>query len=236
LLEIAICESDISQVEELEQLIVKSLFDEELNIDIYDNGEEMIKAFSDDGFRYDMIFLDTDLKKVCGFDVAAAIRKKDISSELIFISEDRLKVFDAFKYNAFDFLVKPIDYDGLFDALERFKLYHDDGSEEYFTFRISSTENKVKLKSILYFCSFGRKVIIVTPKQKFEFYSKLDDIEKTVDSTRFIRVHQSYYVNSRYIKFLTKNDIVLENDEYIPISRQRQKSIREEYIKLLSDT
>jgi len=235
LFDIAICEKDSSQVDFLEKSIVKHLFDEELNIDIYESGEELIEAYAANKCRYDLVILGTDLKTVTGFEVASALRERDASAEIVFVSDDSQGVFRSFEYRAFDFFVKPVSEERFSEMLERYKFYHSDRTEEYFSYKVSGVENRVKIKSIVYFCSNGRKIGIVTPNNSFEFYAKLDEVEKVVENPQFIRVHQSYYVNSRYIKYLLRNDIVLDNGEYVPISRNRIKAVREEYLKLLSE-
>ena len=219
----------------MEKSIVKCLFNEELSIDLYESGEELLDAVNNDSFFYNVVFIDTDLNTISGFDVAEAFRRRNVNSEIVFISGNRDAVFDSFRFHPFDYLVKPICVDKLGEMFERYRFYHDDKTEEYFSFKTSSVDNRIRIKSILYFSSSGRKIVVATQKEKFEFYSKLDEVENVVNNDSFIRVHQSFLVNSHYIKYLLKNDIVLENEEYIPISRNRLKDVREEYIRLLSN-
>lgn len=93
---------------------------------------------------------------------------------------------------------------------------------------------KKKVNSILYFSSSGRKITIVTSTQNFEFYSKLDEIETLLSENCFIRIHQSFLVNPRYIKYLVNAELILENDDCLPISRSRLKNVKNSYLQYLS--
>lgn len=235
MINIAICGNDTPQLDLLEKSIVKCLFDEnELNIDIYDNTAELLETLPAKRNYYDLLFTETQIKKANGFALAEAIRKNNLDTEIVFLSEDMKEVLKAFKYRAFDYIVKPVTPEAIQELIERYKLYHYSKTDEYFSFKTSNTENRIKLSSVLYFYSSGRKTTIVTGKQHFEFYSKLDDVETVVDSNDFLRIHQSYLVNLHYIRYIIHNDVVLDNEDYLPISRNRQKYVKDAYMKAIT--
>ncbi len=77
------------------------------------------------------------------------------------------------------------------------------------------------LNHILYFSSEGRCVRLVTGNSSESFYGKLNELEKNLESKncRFIRIHQSYLVNTRYIDSYNYKFISLTNGEVINISK-----------------
>lgn len=62
---------------------------------------------------------------------------------------------------------------------------------------------------------------------------KLSELEKTINSKRFIRCYQSYLVSMDYIKD-AKTDFILSNDIRIPIRVRGRKEIIERYHKYYS--
>ena len=179
MLDVAICDDNYAHLEAIEQLIVTVLFDEnELNIDLFDDDNEFAEVIKLRKCKYDIVFIDIHLEKYNGLQLADMIRKYNFECEIIFISADSSFVFDAFSYKAFDYLVKPVSITDVTKLFARYRYYHNSNTEEFFSFKSSGIENKVKISSIIYFYSNGRKITIVTDNRQLEFYSKLDDVEK----------------------------------------------------------
>ncbi len=76
------------------------------------------------------------------------------------------------------------------------------------------------LNHILYFVSEGRCVRLVTRNGSDSFYGRLSELENhlSVKNCRFIRVHQSYLVNEKYIISFDRKGILLKNGENLSIS------------------
>jgi len=66
-----------------------------------------------------LVFLDIEMGRNTGFDLLRKMGK--VSFETIFITAYREYAVDAFRINAVDYLLKPIDIDQLGEALERAK-------------------------------------------------------------------------------------------------------------------
>lgn len=82
------------------------------------------------------------------------------------------------------------------------------------------------MKTIMYFQSDLKYVMIHTDKQIEQIYGKLSSIEPNLSSD-YLRIHKSYIVNIRYVKRLDKSQkaIVLLNDEMLPISDVNYKTV-----------
>ena len=91
----------------------------------------------------------------------------------------------------------------------------------------------IPLKEILYFESVKRIVIITTFDKEYQFYAKLDDIERELEKKGFIRCHQSYLVNSIFIRKIEKDTVYLVNGKEIRISRTKSKIAREKFMLLI---
>lgn len=76
-----------------------------------------------------------------------------------------------------------------------------------------------------------RKVYIVTEKETFEFYGKLNEIEESLRASKgiFLRIHQSFLINYKHIKGLAYDFAVMDNEERLSISEDRRKLISEQY-------
>lgn len=91
-----------------------------------------------------------------------------------------------------------------------------------FSFYIRPSLLSFPLNEIMYFSSDGRKIhLISTNSYNTCFYNKLDCVEKQImmKKCRFVRIHKSYLVNSKYISSYTKNDLTLSDGTCLTISK-----------------
>lgn len=87
------------------------------------------------------------------------------------------------------------------------------------------------LKDILYFESSRRLIKIKGKNESGKFYGKLNMVEKNLENGKipFLRIHQSYLVNFRFIKEISFYKVVLFDGTELQISEERQKNVREKY-------
>lgn len=134
----------------------------------------------------------------------------------------------------FRFIKKPIDeviFRNYFNkACERIMQ-----NEACFEYRFNKAFHKVLLKNIIYFESSGRVITIHYRGGQEKFYEKLNTIEKQLygGEIPFLRIHQSFLVNYRYIRKISFSSMTLFDGRELQISEDRRKKIRERYIELL---
>lgn len=101
----------------------------------------------------DLIFLDVEIGMKTGFDVLDQIRKKNVKSEIIFVTGFKHYAIKAIRKEAFDYLPKPIDVDDLNKAMERFstnlKKNNSDAISTEFISKYGITETETKVIKLL---------------------------------------------------------------------------------------
>ncbi|MFK8060511.1 MAG: LytR/AlgR family response regulator transcription factor, partial [Polaribacter sp.] len=152
----------------------------------------------------------------------------------------------AFKEDAIDYLLKPIDTDDLMKVVKKItknKINKQLGfSLQDF---ISSPEKKIKkiaipltgktvfvnIKDVYYCKSDGNyTTIFLENGDKYLYSKKIKDVHKIFNSDEIIRVHQSYLVNVNYIKEYVKSEgyyLLLENNKTVPVSKPNRSYILE---------
>ena len=196
-------------------------------ITFYSNSEELLMECSKEGFHTDILIIEVSLDDKSGIEVARELREKHIDTMIIFHTNCRKYVYEAYRVNAFRFILKKESVSGLYDAIE------DSYSElcnhtNYFTYIIK--HNKIRIKyDTIEFLESKKRVIEIHVKgeeQTRKFYGKLNEIEGNLEHPFFIRVHQSYVVNLMHVsesngKYLT----LYKNDFKIPISRRYKNDV-----------
>jgi two-component system LytT family response regulator len=236
-----------------EQLAIESL---QWEIENFSQDIKVIETFTNpkdavSGINYlkpDLVFLDIEMPEIDGFQLLQLLDYKNF--DLIITTAYNQYAIQAFKANAIDYLLKPVDPDDLVQAIEKVKLRQQNNNS---TKNIETVLNKLvrtgleRLKKIP--LSLSNRIILVEPDKIL--YCKSDGsyttvymkdgeehlvsksikhIEELLPEEYFIRVHKSYIVNLNEVKELIKQgtgEIVLSNDRIIPISRSHRKPVFE---------
>lgn len=77
------------------------------------------------------------------------------------------------------------------------------------------------LSHILYFASEGRCVRLITKNGSDSFYGRLGELEESlsIKNCKFIRIHQSYLVNTKFIASYSHKSVTLLNGQILNISK-----------------
>ena len=153
----------------------------------------------------------------------------DRGISLVFVTGYTDYVFDGYKVNALDYVVKPAGTKRLLEVLTRMRKKISDDGKRYFFFRNGEGTYRLPYPVISYFYSDKRKVNVVCIREgecfTYSFYGKLDQVETQL-SGAFVRVHQRYLVNPRHVIRVGSESLTVEGMDdkgarivSIPISR-----------------
>ncbi len=186
----------------------------------------------------DIAFVDVELEDGSGFDLLSELG--DHKTKIIFITAFSEYAIKAFRFNALDYLLKPIDPSLLEDAvrraLEESKKEHQlqellEVSKEKKNQRIvvRTTDRTVvySVQDILYLKAQGAYTWFVSQNQKLMVSKHLKHYENLLEEYGFLRTHQSFMVNGRHIVSQQQVSLLLSNRETIPISERRRKEVTE---------
>lgn len=184
----------------------------------------------------DLIFLDIMLKNETGFDLLDVISLIDF--KLVFITAYNKFAIKAFKYNAFDYLLKPLDLDELDDTLKRLQ-----SQKSLNKTQIELSRKNKDFKNLLIKTNRQIHVLVLEDIVRCEadqgythFYMKdgqhilssktLKEYNNILPEDLFIRVHQSHLVNKKYILSYDKQGfVVLQNQLKIPVSVRKRSLV-----------
>ena len=157
-MKIAICDDEISYRETILKYLSPYIEkDSSLEAKQFSNAEDLICAYKENE-RFDIIFLDIQMKSLDGIAAAKKIRKFDPDAILFFITSHVKFFSDAFRVNAFQFLAKPIKQDDFIKdfqrALEKYKMQHSAYIVKY-----KETTYTFETKNIIYIESLNRHLL-----------------------------------------------------------------------------
>ena len=92
-------------------------------------------------------------------------------------------VFEGYRVQAVDYLVKPVDADRLSSVLSRVRRQLEQVRQKQFVFQNGDGVYRLYQDEIQYFYSEKRKVVAVTREKELSFYAKLNEVEARVGRT-----------------------------------------------------
>lgn len=180
----------------------------------------------------DLIFLDIQMPKMNGLDFLKMVQNPPI---VIITTAYPTYAIEGFQLNVLDYLLKPITFDRFFKSVTKAKDYYhlitrsstsanDDPSADYFFIRCGSKYEKIYFNQILYVEGMQNYITIYTEKGRFVTLLYLKNLEESLDSKAFIRVHKSYIVSIDKIEGIEGNEIFIQGNR-IPMSRNYREEV-----------
>lgn len=221
---VAVCDNEKVICDRMREFSERYAKEKNIAMDImtFFSGEDLYEALTG-GDSFDLIFLDIEMNRLSGLDVAKAIREfqDDLLTQIVYISAQQQYAMELFETHPLNFLVKPLEYESVAKTLHKaIRLKMKRG--EIFSYSIKGETHRVPISNILYFESCGRKLRIVRTGDVEEFYGRISDLTIRLTNKRFVQIHKSYIVNIDYIDFVDGNNITMYNGDILPLSRDRK--------------
>lgn len=235
LLKIAVCDDEREVVDNISRLVSQIFAEkgEEITVSGFLSGEELLC-----GGRYDLIFLDIEMRGIDGIKAAQRLRERDLNAEIVYVTSYEKYALESFAAHPFDFVVKPITKDKLTAVINDFLASRRGGRRASPVIELKSVDGilSLELNSIYAFETSGnRRVTVYTEDKKFKVKGGLKEIYSLVDPNRFICPHKSFIINPDYVKSIVNCDIYMSNGLTVPIAQHKLKAFRERFGKYIEN-
>lgn len=184
----------------------------------------------------DLVFLDINLPDLSGLEVAALLKEK---AKIIFTTAYSEFAVESYEQNATDYLLKPITFNRFLKAVQKAtKAIKEEElntekkkTSSLDTFLVKNGKKIIQLRwsEIYYIEGMKEYVRIFTVGTSTMVYKRMKEIEILYPSN-FSRVHNSYIINTNFIKKVENNHIHIL-DKTIPLGRK----YREQFLKELQE-
>lgn len=211
-----------------------------VSCDKYVSPELLQKNIIDGTRKYDIVFLDIDMPKLGGIDLAKALRKAGYHIDIVFVSNREDKVFDTFSVQPFGFIRKNNFSHDLNDTLRQYismKVIND--CSVVLRTANNSITRTVKVPDIVYIESFKYKQFVyMADGEKIEILMTMKELENKLKGFDVVRAHQGYLVNLKYVQRISRTEIILNynNGQAISISREKTQELKALYLNYLRKT
>ena len=191
------------------------------------SGESFLEAYGD---NFDVVFLDIALPGQSGMQTAESLRKIDQSIPLIFVTNLAQFAVKGYEVNAYDFIVKPVNYPDLEFKLDRLLQRMSARAEKKIFIKTGGQLVALLASDIRYVEIQGHTIVYHTIHGDYESYGALRAVEAQFDPTCFVRCNACYLVNLQYVDSVSGHDVYL-GSTCLAISHPR----RRDFLKALNE-
>lgn len=193
----------------------------------------------------DLIFVDINMPDLTGTEFVRSLTSH--RPMIIFTTAYSEFAVEGFKLDAVDYLLKPFSFaDFNRSANKALSLYElikgnsnppssegesDPSDNEHISIRADHKVSLIKVKDIIYIESSGEYVRLhLADGSRIMTLFRIKNIETTLPSDMFMRVHRSYIVNLKCVTGYARGRVFLNNNEYVPLG-ENYKEPFQNYIK-----
>ncbi len=202
-------------------------------------GEEGLEAIR--RLEPKLVFLDIEMPGMDGFEMLRGIEQKNF--HLIFTTAYDQYALKAFRFAAFDYLLKPVDIEELRQAVSRIMQEAQNQTQQ----KIQALEDNLRagtvlskiavpsgnglffynLSDIVYLEAQSNYTLIhFLAEPKLLASRTLKEFEELLPGDHFFRAHHSFIINLHYIKRYIRGDggqIEMQNGKFIDLARRKKE-------------
>lgn len=192
----------------------------------------------------ELVFLDIEMPVMNGFELLEAV--PGLNAAVVFVTAYNEFAIKAFRFNALDYLVKPVAFEELNAVIQKAGKKQALQADQLQLLRQQLKKGQitkiavpgqtgvvfVDLRDILYVEASGNYACLVLPDNRKLLISKtLKDIQEVLEEQQFLRIHRQYIINLNQVKHFNRNEglLTMINNAVLPVSRNQKENLIGQY-------
>lgn len=234
MLNIAIVEDEINVAKQIEKYL-NGFVDENgiaISSKIYNDADSFLNDYKN---NFDLVFMDIELPGTNGFDASVKLREMDKNVMIVFVTNLMQYAVKGYFVNAFDFIVKPFNYEDFAIKLKRiFKsLLSNQNKKVIINYR--GGKKVVSIFDIVYVEVSKHVLAYHLRKENVVTSGTLKKVIEEINDSNFALCNQCYLVNLRFVKEISDNTVVV-GDDSLQISAPKRKEFCKALTKYLCNS
>ena len=231
---LAVCDDEAPVLSYLTDQIRKEFgkYDLCAEADIFISPVELEKVLREKS--YDVYFLDIDMPKMNGLELARILREQREEIPLVFVSAREEYVFQSFEVHPFSFVRKSRFKQDMEKAVCDLSRRFCQENQAFCSIRDEAGRcYELPLADTLYLEARDKYVnVFVQRGQDFYVRNTLSNIEKMSEPEQFVRIHKSFVVNLRAVYAIKYEKVILDNGKELPLGRGRSEEVKRRFCRL----
>jgi DNA-binding LytR/AlgR family response regulator len=173
------------------------------------------------------------MPRLSGIGMVKAMEKPPL---IIFTTAYPEYAIEGFELDVVDYLVKPFGYERFLKAVNKAfdrlsaKSELKDDKNSYIVVKSDKKIYKIEYDDLYYIQSAGDYLKLVMQEQVIIIHDTMKDMENTLPEDQFIRIHKSFLINLKHVKYVEGNEVNI-GKEKLPVGA----SYKEHLLKTMAD-
>lgn len=235
---VAICDDDKKDIQTIKQFLntYEINYDIDFEISVFTDSRILLHTYNTSG-KFHILFLDVEMPGMNGLELAKSIRNiPDKLVKIIFVSNYPEYMQDSFNVQAFQYFPKPLQYEKFQELMQRIITDYKESAVTKLLIKEDGAEELVYIEDIISIESTNskKKQLCITLKdKKVTVQGILSDWNNMLGEYSFLSPCRGFLINLNHIHYIKEDDLIMSNNESIPMSRRQEKEIRKQFSKQL---
>ena len=238
---IAICDDETEELNKTEQLLLDygdKHPDHVFTIKRFENVNDLLQVIKDKSYMPDLLLLDIYMPEMLGTAAAKELRDMGSAGRIIFLTSSSEHALDAFRVDALQYLVKPIEKADLFAAIDKYLQTAKDKRKKHLLLKIDGMIQRIPLADIVSLEAQGKRQCLhmadgshaILHMTMTALYQMLSHYEE------FVKVGAAYIINLEHIDSLNSHNACLDTGKNIFLPRGAYQPLKEQYFRYYCET
>ncbi len=236
MIRIGICDDNAVLLNNLSKIVEDAFhsYTSDFEVFSYTSGSLLLNAHNQEAF--DTIFLDIDMPKVTGFDVAKMLRDEFSNCFIIFVTSHSELVYESMDFQPFHFIRKncSASLEESVGKIVKKLMKHMKQNEKVILEDDISGRCGVYIRDIVYIESDRHYVKYYIKERNMPIRMRIgiNECEEKYQEYDFVRIHKRFLINIRYLShFDNRLDEVFigVKNKKLPMSKNYKKDVDEKY-------
>ncbi len=202
------------------------------HIDDYSSGEELLSKYKEN--HYHVVFLDIELPGINGIEVARKLRENNNNLIIVFVTSYNQFMRDSFEVQPYQYLEKPILFEATKKVCQSIIKTLSNNHSSILTISTDEGDFVINLQELMYIQNIkGKKNVIEFHLQNNDIHitnGTIQSWENELKKYGFVSSMRGILVNINHVRVITNDQVILKNNEALPLSRRQAKTIHENFV------
>lgn len=186
---------------------------------------------------FDLLLLDIYMPGQTGIEGARQLRERGFEGSIIFLTISKEHGIDAFGVEATQYLVKPVEENRFYTALDKIFKKIEEERSRFIALRTENEIRRVAVRDIVYcetqdhspYINLSGGEVLRSRMKLAELFALVSGFED------FVPVGSIYLVNLGYVDTLTAKEMTLTTGKIIYLPRGSYRALKEQYFNFYRD-
>ncbi len=239
---IALCDDEETYHEKIKELIRQYKQrnpDRTLSLSSFSSGKELINHVDEYG-GFDLYILDCIMPEMNGIELGTALRMRDDTGILLYLTTSPDFALDSYRVDAFDYLLKPVDEDLFFKSLDKAYRSFSQLMQEAVAVKTADSIRMIPVADIRYAERMEKHIDYYltdnTVIHSISFNGSFQNaVSELLAHKGMLLVGSSFVVNLFHVTEVTKSDLILTGNLHVPVPRRMYEAVKKKWVDFWLD-